>query len=563
MGIRALAAVPLIQSGKLVLTLNAASTLPHIWTEEEVALIQVVAERTWDAIERAHAEVALRVSEERLRCAVTVATVGVLFFDLHGRITDANEALERMTGYSREELCTQVHWEVCTPPEFREVTAGAARQLAMCGRTAPYEKQQIRKDGSRWWGLFAPTRLTGTGPDSECVEFIIDITAVKQAAEALQLADRRKDEFLATLGHELRNPLAPLRNGLQIARLTSDPGTPFRRALDMMERQLSHLVHLVNDLLDVGRITSGKIQLNFGRVALEDVLATSAQACRSYIDAHGHQLIIEAAAKGLIVNGDFDRLTQVFSNLLTNAAKYTEGRGQIRVRITREADDAVISVVDTGIGIPEPDLPHVFDLFSQVRVHQHRTEGGLGIGLSIVLKLVESHRGTVSVSSAGPGRGSTFTVRLPLMRDGAEVAPRPEAQELMHGAGARRRILVVDDNEDAAESLAMLLEQLGHVLAIAHDGQEGVEKARSFRPDVVFLDLGMPRMDGFEAARQLRSLPEGRELLLVALTGWGQEKDQARTRAAGFDWHLLKPLEVDALRNIMSGEPASPGHQRH
>jgi signal transduction histidine kinase len=243
-----------------------------------------------------------------------------------------------------------------------------------------------------------------------------DVTERKNLELSLQDADRRKDEFLATLAHELRNPLAPLRNGLQIARLTSKADSPFQRTIAMMDRQLTHLVRLVDDLLDVGRISSGKIELRRTEVTLHDILASSAEAARAVIEAHGHELIIESGAEELWVEGDVDRLTQIFSNLLTNAAKYTERGGRIKLQVAREAEWAVVSVCDNGIGIPADDLPRIFELFSQVRLHQGHSEGGLGIGLSIVRKLVDMHQGTVSVASEGSGHGSTFIVRLPLIR---------------------------------------------------------------------------------------------------------------------------------------------------
>jgi CheY-like chemotaxis protein len=351
--------------------------------------------------------------------------------------------------------------------------------------------------------------------------------------------------------------LAPLRNGLQIARLNSPADAPFRRTIEMMDRQLNMLVHLVDDLMDVSRITTGKIELRRERVTLREVLAASAEASRSAIDAHGHKLVIDPCAEELSVEGDFDRLTQVFSNLLSNAAKYTEPGGTIELRVAREGDEGVVSVADNGIGIPAAALPGIFEMFSQVRSHQGRADGGLGIGLSLVRQLVAMHRGSVHVASAGEGLGSTFSVRLPLTESAAAAAaPQRAAAAKEAPAAARRRILVVDDNEDAATSLALLLEHLGHEVMTASDGQDGVTKAAALRPHVVFLDLGMPTMDGIEAARRLRALPDGEATILIALTGWGQERDVARTRAAGFDHHLLKPIEPDSFERLFSRRTA-------
>jgi CheY-like chemotaxis protein/anti-sigma regulatory factor (Ser/Thr protein kinase) len=285
-------------------------------------------------------------------------------------------------------------------------------------------------------------------------------------------------------------------------------------------------------------------------VSLREVLAASAEASRAAIDAHGHRLVIDPCAEELAVEGDFDRLTQVFSNLLSNAAKYTERGGTIELRVAREGGEAVVSVADTGIGIAAVDLPGIFEMFSQVRSHQGRADGGLGIGLSLVRQLVEMHRGSVQVASAGEGRGSTFFVRLPLIGPAAAAERAAVATEMP--AAARRRILVVDDNEDAATSLAMLLEQLGHEVVTACDGQDGVAKAKALCPHVVFLDLGMPGMGGIEAAQRLRALPDGAETILIALTGWGQVRDLERTRAAGFNHHVLKPIGPESLNRLVA-----------
>lgn len=377
--------------------------------------------------------------------------------------------------------------------------------------------------------------------------------AIEQAEsdQVLREADRRKDEFLAVLAHELRNPLAPLRNGVQIARVTAPTGSPLQQTVQMMDRQLTHLVRLVDDLLDVSRISRGKVELRRRRVTLNDIIANSVESVASVIEAHGHELIVDMGTNPLELEGDFERLAQVFSNLLSNAAKYTEDGGHIRVVLEAEADEAIVSVSDTGIGIPADDLEQVFDLFSQVRLHQGRAEGGLGIGLALVRSLVKMHGGSVVARSAGTGHGSAFIVRLPLL--GAPTAERDEVAASCACVTPRLRILVADDNVDSAASLAMLLEFEGHDVATANDGAEAVEKAAVFAPEVVFLDLGMPGVDGIEAARRIRALPHGRQALLVALTGWGQAGDRERTEAAGFDHHLVKPVDPAILAGVMSG----------
>ena len=505
-------------------------------------------------------ERSVRESEERLRRAMNVSTVGVLFFRLDGTITDANEAFQHMMGYSRQELVDQTHWKSLTLEQFHGVTELRARDLLERGETDPYEKQMRRKDGSVWWGLFAPTRLSGPGVAAECVEFVIDISEQRHAQQALEEADRRKDEFLAMLAHELRNPLAPLKNGLQIARLTSGPDATLRRTIDMMERQLNHLVHLVDDLLDVARIRSGKVALRRERVLLREVLAHAVEVSRASIDARDQELAVEVVPEDLAVDGDFDRLAQIFSNLLSNSSKYTGNRGHIRLRMTRDGECAVVDVIDNGIGIPAEDLPKVFELFSQVREHQHRADGGLGIGLSLVQSLVAYHGGSVSAYSAGLGTGSRFTVRLPLL-----VAPiesrEAESPAARSSTQSRRRILVADDNVDAAESMARLIALYGHEVEIAHGGFEALKKAERFRPDLLILDIGMPDLDGLETASRLRATPHGKNAVLVALTGWGQPADRERTTAAGFDAHLVKPIDEPTLLQTLGlanrGEPTS------
>jgi len=502
---------------------------------------------------RDHAALAgrLRETETTLKRVLSIDTVGVLFFDLQGRVLDANAAFEQMSGYRKDELRHLPGWHVLTPAEFRETTEGHAAELAESGRTSPYEKQIVRKDGTRIWGLFAPLRLSGSGSSSKCVEFIIDISEWKRTEIALNAADRRKDEFLATLGHELRNPLAPLRNGLRIARRAPSDEALRERTFAMMERQLDHLVRLVDDLLDVGRITAGKIELRKSVISLSEVLASSVEDARDIMERQGHVLEIAPAADDVQVEGDFDRLRQVFSNILSNAAKYTPPGGRIDLSLRKEDGEAVVRVSDTGIGISQSDLPRVFDLFSQVRTHQDRKSAGLGIGLALVNRLIRLHGGAVEAVSGGPGKGSTFTVRL----RAATLRHERQAGEAQLPApavsGRRHRILVADDNPDAVSSLAILLELEGHQVVTARDGAEAVEKARQFPFDIAFLDLGMPRMNGYEAAKQIRRLPGREGAILVALTGWGQDRDREGTRRAGFDRHLVKPASEGVLRELL------------
>lgn len=394
------------------------------------------------------------------------------------------------------------------PASERSKVTSAIRAAQATRSMFELEHRVIRVDGTEGWVLSRAIPIVNS--DGEVAEWFgaaLDITARRKAEDSLREADRRKDEFLATLSHELRNPLAPLRNGLQIARLNSQPDTPFGRTIDMMERQVGLLVHLVDDLLDVSRIRTGKFQLRKTSVALHEALTAAVESARSHIDSRDHLLSIEAPDERLTVNGDADRLVQIFWNLLSNAAKYSERGGRIDIRMHREGQVAVVSVSDTGIGIQEGDLPRVFDIFSQVHSQEWRSDGGLGIGLALVKQLVEMHGGTVAASSPGPGNGSTFTVRLPLLAAAEAVSDVPTGVTHETFSNSCQRVLVVDDNVDAANSLSMLLGGMGHDVVTAHDGPSAIAKATEFAPDFVLLDLGMPGMNGIETAVQLRKLP--------------------------------------------------------
>ncbi|HET7204558.1 MAG TPA: ATP-binding protein [Steroidobacteraceae bacterium] len=442
--------------------------------------------------------------------------------------------------------------DVATSADLSETARRTCRALQI----ASFVTAPLVLDGKLAWTLSVLSRTPRAWTKDE-------VSLVREAGErtwaeveraraqsALAQANRRKDEFLATLAHELRNPLAPIRNGLQIARLSSRNDVTLQRIVEMMDRQLAHLARLVDDLLDIARISAGKIALQRKAVDLVDVIARSIESVRTLIDEHGHALEVEAPAGAVIVDGDPQRLAQVFTNLLSNAAKYTERGGRVQVRVEATPDEAVVQVIDTGIGIPPEELQQVFDLFSQVRLHHVRAEGGLGIGLALVRRLVEMHGGSVAAHSEGPGRGSTLTVRLPRVQVEPTVAragPVAEPPPAVRGC----RVVVADDNVDAAESLGVLLRLEGHAVTVVHDGEAAVAAARDRRPDAVILDLGMPGVDGLEAARRIRALPECVATRLIALTGWGQDADRERTRAAGFDHHLVKPADPALVAELL------------
>lgn len=372
------------------------------------------------------------------------------------------------------------------------------------------------------------------------------------AQEALVAADRRKDEFLATLAHELRNPLAPLRTALEIIRTSAiDPGA-VQSAREMMERQLRQLVHLVNDLLDVSRITTGKMVLKIARVDLQSILDSAFETARPLIEAREHELVVHAPAEPIYLMADATRLAQVFVNLLNNASKFTDVGGRITFDAARDDSELVVTVTDNGIGIPADMLPVVFDMFAQVDRTLERAQAGLGVGLSLARHLTELHGGTIEAASAGLGQGSAFTVRLPNLADPMPVHPAGTSGDATTTGAGPHRVLLADDNVDFAESLAMILQMMGHEVRLAHDGVEAVAAAGEFAPDFAFLDIGLPRLNGYELARRLRDMPATRQSVLVAVTGWGQEDDKRRAREAGFDLHLVKPVEPDQILDILA-----------
>jgi signal transduction histidine kinase len=374
----------------------------------------------------------------------------------------------------------------------------------------------------------------------------------RQYAEALKEADQRKDEFLATLAHELRNPLAPLRTGLQILKIRPG-GQESEQARDMMERQLSHMVRLIDDLLDVSRVSSGKLVLKREPVTAQAVVLSAIEASRSFIEAAGHEFELHLPDEALYLDADPTRLAQVVGNLLTNAAKYTPSGGKICLHVRRDADQVVVEVTDTGEGIPAEMIPKVFELFTQVGHTLDRSQGGLGIGLALVKQLVDMHGGTVTAVSRGAGQGSTFSVRLPLDRVRQSPGPNVDALEMETGF-PRRRVLVVDDNVDAAESLSMVLKLDGHEVRAAHSGEEAMLLAKEFHPEIAFLDIGLPGLNGYDLARMIRGADELKDVVLVALTGWGSDEDKQKSKAAGFDYHLTKPIETSMMQEVL-GQP--------
>lgn len=371
----------------------------------------------------------------------------------------------------------------------------------------------------------------------------------EQTAETLKEADRRKDEFLATLAHELRNPLAPIRNSLQILRMTTGNDPAKERVYEMMERQINHMVRLVDDLMEVSRITRGLIDLRKEATDLATVIYSAVETSRPLIEAGRHQLTISLPREPVPLHGDAVRLAQIFANLFNNAAKYTDPGGEIRLTARLEDNEAIVSVCDNGIGISREMLPIVFEIFMQANPSTSYSQGGLGIGLTLVKNLVELHGGTITAHSNGPGQGSEFTVRLPVAADRQHKPEKPATNQQI--SPIQRRVLVVDDNQDAAASLGMLLTFLGADVMIVNDGPAALESVESYRPDVVLLDIGMSGMDGLEVACRIRKQKHFDNVVLIALTGWGQAEDRSRTREAGFNHHLVKPADITSLQSLL------------
>jgi signal transduction histidine kinase/CheY-like chemotaxis protein len=364
-------------------------------------------------------------------------------------------------------------------------------------------------------------------------------------------ANQRKDEFLATLAHELRNPLAPIRNSLALLRFgNGDTGM----ACDVMDRQVSHMVRLVDDLLEVSRLTRGKLDLRRETVDLSEIISTAVETSRPLIDAAGHTLAVSLPAECVLLDADPMRLAQVFSNLLNNAAKYTDPGGRISIAVECGPHVASVSIADNGVGIPADALDLIFDMFSQADASDRRAQSGLGIGLTIVRGLVEMHGGEVIAESGGAGRGSRFTVKLP--RTARDREPRAAAAREAGPARSLIRVMIVDDNVDSADTMGAIMKLLGAEVCVVHSGEAALEAFPAFRPRVVFLDIGMPGMNGYEVAHRLRERPDAQRAILVALTGWGQDKDRRMTADAGFDQHLVKPAEFGALRDVLSSVSA-------
>ena len=546
-------AVPLMKGGRFVAYLYAIHPEPREWPEEERRLLRDVADRTWSALERVRAESALRESEERFRSLVEPWAQFVWEADAVGEPVKDTVSWSAFSGQGAESARRE-GWVEMVHPEDRVYALRSFREGLKTLKPMNSEYRIRTHEGQwRWTNLRAVPLLDEEGKVRCWVGMNIDITDRKCAEESLKQANRAKDEFLAILAHELRNPLAPLSNGLELLKLGAGDTEAVRHALAMMDRQLRQLIRLTDDLLDVGRINSGKVELRRERLVLADVLRQAVETSQPVIDASANELSVELPPEPILLNGDATRLSQVFSNLLNNAAKYSPEGAPISLRAERQGESVVVRVRDAGLGIPPEMLQRVFEIFTQVDRSLEKARGGLGVGLSLVRGLIELHGGTVEARSAGSGQGSEFVVRLPLLRAAAvEPAPQPPAQR--SDVLAPRRILVVDDNEDAATSLALLLKVMNCETRIAHSGFEALDVAPNYRPEIVLLDLGMPKLNGYDTCRRMRAEPWGEDIVIVALTGWNRNEEDDSAQEAGFDDHLVKPADRSTLAKLI-GRP--------
>ena len=524
-------------------------------------IVRDVTERKRAEEERKRAEEELREAEERMRSVVDHVVDGIITIDERGNIQSYNPAAENIFGYTRNQVLGQ-NVKMLMPEPYHGEHDGYISNYLHTGKPKIIG---IGREvlGKRRDGTVFPMELAVSafhiGQRRYFTGIVRDITERKRLEDQLRQrvadlaeADRQKNDFLAMLSHELRNPLGPMRNALYIMKMAhSDPGV-IGEAQGMIERQLQQLVRLVDDLLDVSRIIRGKIDLRKERLDLAQVIRRAVETAQPVIDANGHELDVVVPQQPIWVMGDLIRLAQVLANLLTNAAKYTTKPGRIAVMLTQQGGDAVIAVKDQGEGIPPELLPRVFELFVQGDHTLARSQGGLGIGLTLVRRLIEMHNGQVAASSGGAGRGSEFTVRLPMLPQNIQASEAPQALARALRKGASKRVLVVDDNVDAANSIAKILRLFGHDVRCVYDGPSALSEAQTYQPEVFVLDIGLPGMDGYQLAKRLRANDAFKRAPLIAVTGYGQDDDRARSREAGFNYHLTKPVDPEVLHDILT-----------
>ncbi|WP_426110438.1 ATP-binding protein [Massilia sp. PWRC2] len=546
-GIRADLIIPYVRAGVLTVVLTLQSAQPRQWQPHELRLAQETAERTWSAVEAAQAQAALRYERDRSQSIFDSMAEGFAVLDRHWTILQVNAEGLRLTRRTAAEVIGRNHWEVW--PELKDTAAELVYHRVMqTGITEIIELLYTWPDQQQAWMEVRAQRSF----DGGVAFFFRDVSERRAAQEQLALADRRKDEFLAMLAHELRNPLAPIGAAADLLQVALLDEALIRQTSQIIARQVRHMTSLVDDLLDVSRVTSGLVELNMERLDIAQVVAEAVEQLSPLMRARRHRLTVSSTEQAALVLGDRHRLVQVLANLLNNAAKYTFESGHIAVTTEVGDDHVLIHVSDDGIGMAADLAAHAFDLFTQAERSSDRSLGGLGLGLALVKSIVGLHHGSVSCSSAGAACGSIFTVCLPRVaaqQRGADVIPIGSASEV---AKTALRILVVDDNVDAAVMLAMLLEAVGHEVTVTHHARGALEHISTATSDVFLLDIGLPGMDGNELARRLRAHGASAGAVLIAITGYGQTQDRAQTAAAGFDYHFVKPVDLEQLYAILA-----------
>ena len=515
---------------------------------------------TRDLTERKLTEQTLRQSEERFRLLVEgVRDYGIFMLDPEGRISSWNAGAERIKGYKIDEVLGK-HFSIFYSSE--DVASGKpARELEEAIKFGSVEDEgwRVRKDRSLFWASVVITALYDEEKNLRGFAKVTRDMTDRRSMQELQFADRQKNDFLAMLAHELRNPLAPISTGLQLLKIAHADDSRLNQTTELMSRQLTHLIRLVDDLLDISRIINGKIGLHKQPVELSTIITRAVEEVQSMVDARGHELMIALPAKSIIVDGDVVRLAQVFSNILANAAKYSANPAQIWLAAERTDEKVIIRIKDNGMGIAADFMPKIFDLFVQADNSLERKQGGLGIGLTLVKRIIELHGGQVHASSGGLGKGSEFVIELPLSAEIAATKSSAKRSEQQTPSGPRRKILVIDDNVDAATTVAKLLTVWGHDVQVAFDGNAALAMVRSFRPEIMLLDIGLPGMSGYEVAKQIRSDASFEKMKIAALTGYGQSEDRERSFAVGCDFHVTKPLDPDILAALVSSPDTFAG----
>jgi PAS domain S-box-containing protein len=542
--IGAVLTVPLVRDGRLVAFLSLNRAEPYYWSEGEIRFTRETAERTWAALETARAQAELRAERDRSRYIFDTMVEGFALIDRNWTVTRMNAEGLRICHLTAEQVIGRSHWELF--PEAAGTNAGDMLYRTMDERVTGNVEYRLPEVGGRsgWNEIRAfPTQ------DGGIAVFFREITDRKRAEESLMLADQRKDEFLAMLAHELRNPLAPISAAAMLLDMGSLNETRVRQSSAIIGRQVRHMTRLVDDLLDVSRVTRGLIELDRMLLDVRAIVDEAVEQVRPQLAARRQRLSLHLPSVPLTIDGDRARLVQVLSNLLGNAVKYTPEDGAIDLQAQIVDGRLLLSVRDNGIGMDRELTERAFDLFAQAKRSSDRSQGGLGLGLALVRNLVELHGGTVTCASPGLGQGSTFTVTLPLAASAVSAPLQPDAPA-RRGTGLR--LLVVDDNVDAATTLAMLLEASGHEVFIEHESLRALELSRSARPDACLLDIGLPEMDGNELARRLRAQPETAHSVLIAVSGYGQETDRRTALDAGFAHHLVKPVDLDALTTLLA-----------